>query len=58
MDYFRHQLKLVHHFNEIDGYRRLGGAQARPNNQYEVLARLDAPSVHLLGLTQKAGTSA
>ena len=26
--------------NEIDGYRRLGGAQARPNNQYEVLARV------------------
>ena len=49
---------IVHHFNEIDDYRRLGGAQAIPNIQYEVLARLDAPPVHLLGITQKAGTSA
>ena len=30
--------------------RRLGGAQAIPNIQYEVLAKLDAPSAHLLGI--------
>ena len=29
---------------------RLGGAQAIPNIQHEVLAKLDTPSAHLLGI--------
>ena len=43
----------VHHFNEIEGYRRLGGAQARPNNQYEVLAKPDTPPAHCWVLPKK-----
>ena len=42
--------KLAHHFKEIDNCRRLGGAEAIPNIQYEVLAKPDAPSAHLLGI--------
>ena len=41
---------VVDHFNEIDGYRRLGGAQAIPNNAPEVSQVLPVLRTGSLGL--------
>ena len=43
-------LLLVDHFSEIDGYRRLGGAQARPNNAPEVYQVLPVLRTGSLGI--------